>query len=78
MADPLKPLSDLQAAMFDAWLNTTRQAFDLWRHGLELQQNFLAKAAEQHHRFHIEIAEGPSLTDKYGKRCHDIDPERDV
>lgn len=77
MVDPVKNIAEYQTAWVQAWMAGTRHAFEMWRHMLDLQQSFLAQAARQH-RDHVEIASGPSFTDKYGKRAHDIDPERDV
>jgi hypothetical protein len=77
MADPYKDLSELQHAWLQAWANSVQHALECWQHVFDLQQNFVRNAQEQH-RNHIEIACGPSFLDKYGKRAHDIDPERDV
>jgi anti-sigma regulatory factor (Ser/Thr protein kinase) len=77
MANPYKDLSSFQAAWMEAWANSVQHAFQCWRHMFELQQNFL-QHAEKHHRSHIEIASGASFMDRYGRRSHDIDPERDV
>lgn len=76
--DPLKNTADIQRAWLEAWGNGTRHWIEMWRHVIDLQQHFLVSAAQQHHRWHTEISDGPSFTDKYGKRAHDIDPERDV
>ncbi|MBI2242260.1 MAG: hypothetical protein HYU59_15845 [Magnetospirillum gryphiswaldense] len=77
MADPFKAIAELQNAWFKAWLNSTQSMGHLTQHLLEMQQKMLSHAVK-YQRDHIEIATGPSLTDKYGKRAHDIDPERDV
>jgi hypothetical protein len=77
MVDPLKNLSEMQTAWFQAWAAATRHSLEMWRHTVDMQHNFLHHAAK-HTRGHVEIATGASLTDKYGKRSHDIDPERDV
>lgn len=76
MNDPLKNLSSMQMAMVEAWANSTRHMLDAWRHMIELQQRFLRHP--DYHRTHVEIDRGPSFTEKYGRRAHDIDPERDV
>lgn len=76
--DPFKNMTDFQRMWLESWANGTRQMVEIWRHMFDVQQNFLKKAAEQHHRWHTEISDGASFTDKYGKRAHDIDPERDV
>lgn len=77
MVDPLKNLSEMQTAWFQAWATATRHSLEMWRHAIDMQNNLLHHAVK-HSREHIEIATGASLTDKYGKRSHDIDPERDV
>lgn len=77
MVDPLKNISEMQMAWFQAWASATRHGLEMWQHAINLQHNFLHQAAK-HHRDHVEIATGASLTDKYGRRAHDIDPERDV
>ena len=75
--DPIKTMVELQRVWLEAWASGSRQAFDVWRHVFDLQQQLIKNAAEQHRR-NIEISDGASFTDKYGKRAHDIDPERDV
>lgn len=77
MANPYQDLTDLQTAWLAAWANSAQHMMQCWRHVFELQQNFIQNA-QQHHRNHIEIACGPSFLDKYGRRSHDIDPERDL
>lgn len=77
MANPYKNFSELQAAWMGAWLSSMQHMMQCWGHVYDLQQSFL-KHAEAHHRSHVEIARGPSFLDKYGRRSHDIDPERDV
>lgn len=77
MADPFKAIAEFQNAWFKAWLNSTQSVGGMFQHFLEMQQKMFTHAVK-YQRDHIEIATGPSLTDKYGKRAHDIDPERDV
>ncbi|MGE4280736.1 MAG: hypothetical protein AB7G62_14195 [Magnetospirillum sp.] len=77
MADPFKAFAEFQNAWFRAWMNSTQNFAGMAQHYLEMQQKFFSQAVK-YQRDHIEIATGPSLTDKYGKRAHDIDPERDV
>lgn len=79
--DPFKIAAEYQNAWVEAWSSTSKHMFDMWRRMFDLQQQVIEKAAQQaaaHHRSHVEIADGPAFTDKYGKRSHDIDPERDV
>lgn len=75
--NPYKDLNALQSAWMEAWSTSFQHVFQCWRHMFELQQNFL-KHAQEHQRSHIEIASGASFLDRYGRRSHDIDPERDV
>lgn len=75
--NPYKDIGDLQAAWLSAWTVSAQQVFQCWRHMFELQQSVLKQTAE-HQRDHIEIATGASFLDRYGKRSHDIDPEKDV
>lgn len=77
MANSYKDFSTVHAAWLEMWATSAQHMFQCWRHMFELQQNFL-KQAQEHHRSHIEIASGASFLDRYGKRAHDIDPERDV
>ncbi|MCR6632709.1 MAG: hypothetical protein NVV74_23190 [Magnetospirillum sp.] len=75
--NPYRSLTDLQTAWLEAWVTSAQHVFQCWRHMAELQQHFLQQA-QQHHRNHVEIACGASFLDKYGRRAHDIDPERDI
>lgn len=77
MADPFNAFTEFQNAWFRAWANYANSFGHVARHMLDLQQKFLHHAVK-YQRDHVEIATGASLTDKYGKRAHDIDPERDV
>lgn len=77
MSDPYKGLAEFQMAMLVGWTNAFRHTLTYWRHCVDVQRHFLEHATGQH-RSHVEISEGPSFTDKYGRRAHDIDPERDV
>lgn len=79
--DPMKMMAEYQQAWIQAWTNGSKHCFDMWQRMIDLQQQMVEKAMQQaaaHHRTHVEISDGPSFTDKYGKRAHDIDPERDV
>ncbi len=77
MADPFKTYTEFQQAWLKAWLSSAQSVQHVMTHMLEMQQKFLSHAAK-YQRDHVEIATGAALTDKYGKRAHDIDPERDV
>lgn len=77
MANPYKNLNNLQSAWLSAWSVSAQQVFQCWCHLFELQKTFVTHAQE-HQRNHVEIACGASFLDHYGRRAHDIDPERDV
>ncbi len=75
MVDPIKAWATLQMGALEGWAKSVGCVLNYWRHCLDLQGRFLR---EMPRRCQAEIATGPSLTDKYGRRAHDIDPERDV
>jgi hypothetical protein len=75
MTDPFKNVLEMQSAMLEGWLSSCRHAMQCWQRWADMQGHFLHHAS---HRGKLEIAKGPSFTDHYGKRSHDIDPERDV
>jgi hypothetical protein len=77
MTDPFTTLLELQRAMLDGWMNSSKQMMTYWQHMLDLQERLLHQATVAA-RSHIEIDDGPTFTGKYGKRRFDIDPERDV
>lgn len=77
MADPFKAFSEFQTAWFRAWLSAAQSYGAVFGHLLDMQGKMLHHV-QKYQRDHVEIATGPALTDKYGKRVHDIDPERDV
>jgi hypothetical protein len=77
MNDPFKQMLNMQAAMLQGWTKAAQQVLLYWEHMADLQEKLVHTPADKQ-RNHVEIASGPSLTDKYGKRSHDIDPERDV
>lgn len=76
MFDPVRSMTMMQSAMVEGWLAMARHGIDCWCHCLAVQHEFLHHACQQ--RCHSEIPTGPSLTDGYGRRAHDIDPEHDV
>lgn len=75
--NPLDTVAEIQRTWMEAWAMQSRAAFAMWTQIFDMQQNLL-KQASAHHRSQVKIADGPSFTDKYGKRAHDIDPERDL
>ncbi len=78
MSDPMmKDFGQFQTAWMQAWVAASRQGLEMWKHMFDMQHKMLRQVG-QYHRDHVEIATGASFTDKYGKRAHDIDPERDV
>ncbi len=64
-------------AWVEAWTMSVQTMFQFWGRLFDMQRDFMNKA-EEHQRRAVEIAQGPSFLDRYGKRAHDIDPERDV
>ena len=76
MTDPVSAFATLQSAMLEGWFRTAHSMTECWRRSCDAQLFLLNSAGR--HRSQAEIPSGPSLTDKYGRRCHDIDPERDV
>jgi hypothetical protein len=77
MPDSMNPIVALQTMVFWQWASGVRQALALWRGSWRIQQDLLLPQTGERRR-RIEIADGPSLTDRYGRRGRDIDPERDV
>lgn len=77
MNDPFRHIAAFQMTWAETWMGVARQALQVWSNALVEQQKFLNRAVEQH-RTHVEIATGASFLDRYGRRSHDIDPERDV
>jgi hypothetical protein len=77
MTDPIKNMLALQKSMLDGWMASSAQMVQYWQHLFQLQENLFSQASSIV-RSHVEIDDGPSFTGKYGKRHHDIDPERDV
>lgn len=75
MVDPINAWATLQIGAIEGWAKSVGCTLNYWHHCLDLQQRFLRATCQ---RCQVEIATGPALTDKYGRRAHDIDPERDV
>ncbi|MDA8232619.1 MAG: hypothetical protein M0006_14890 [Magnetospirillum sp.] len=76
MIDPITASARMQAAMLESWFAIGQHMLTYWGHCIDIQQRFLHEAT--HHRWHVELPNGASFTDRYGRRAHDIDPERDV
>lgn len=77
MSAPMKSIFDLQLVALQTMTVAMTQAFEFWLRLFEIQMRALG-ATQPDRRTHDEIAHGASLTDHYGRREHDIDPERDV
>ena len=77
MSAPMKSIFDLQLVALQTMTVAMTQAFEFWLRVLDTQMRALG-AAHPDRRTHDEIAHGATLTDHYGRREHDIDPERDV
>ena len=77
MSAPMKSVFDLQLVALQTMTMAVTQAFEFWLRMLDTQMRALGVPTAER-RTHDEIAHGASLTDHYGRREHDIDPERDV
>lgn len=77
MNAPIKSMFDLQQAALQTMTVAFTQVFEFWARMIEMQMGHLG-APTRERRSHDEIAHGAALTDHYGKREHDIDPEHDV
>ncbi|MBK7792817.1 MAG: hypothetical protein IPJ62_10050 [Betaproteobacteria bacterium] len=77
MNAPIKSIFDLQQAALQAMTVAFAQVFEFWARMFEMQMGHPG-APTRERRSHAEIAHGATLTDHYGKREHDIDPEHDV
>ena len=77
MKAPVNSIFELQLAAVETMTAAFGQTIEFWNRLFELQMGHFG-TAPQERRTHAEIAHGASLTDHYGKREHDIDPERDV
>jgi hypothetical protein len=77
MNAPMKSVFDMQFAVLQTMTVALTQVLEFWARAFEMQIGLLGAAAPDR-RTHDEIAHGPTLTDHYGKREHDIDPEHDV
>jgi hypothetical protein len=74
----MKSVFDLQLVALQTMTVAMTQAFEFWLRLLDTQMRALGVAHPEERRTHDEIARGATLTDHYGRREHDIDPERDV
>jgi len=77
MSAPVKSIFELQVVALQTMTVATMQMADFWVRMFATQMQALG-IAQPDRRTHDEIARGASLTDHYGRREHDIDPERDV
>lgn len=77
MSAPMKSIFDLQLVALQTMTVAMKETFEFWRRLLEVQMR-APGAPHPDRRTHDEIAQGATLTDHYGRRGHDIDPERDV
>lgn len=76
MFNPFTAVLSLQTAMFESWVKAMGAGSECWRQWFVLQQNLLKELP--YNRWHTIMPKGASFLDGYGRRCHDIDPERDV
>ena len=68
----MKQLFDVQKEMLNLWVDMWLKVVDV---GMDLHAT-ATKNVNDYVRKAIVIDDSPSLTDKYGKRSHDIDPEK--
>lgn len=77
MTAPTKSFFELQLVALQTMTVAMTEAFEFWRSLLEVQMR-ASGSPHPDRRTHDEIAQGATLTEHYGRREHDIDPERDV
>ena len=77
MNAPMKSDFELQRVAFQTMTTAMTQMAEFWIRMFETQMR-APGMAQPDRRTHDEIAHGASLTDHYGRREHDIDPEHDV
>lgn len=77
MNAPIKSIFDLQLVALQTMFVAMAQAVEFWARMFDAQMGAVG-ALRRDRRTHDEIARGASLTDHYGRREHDIDPERDL
>lgn len=77
MSTPVKSIFELQMVAWQTMTVAMTQVGDFWVRMFATQMQALGMA-QPDRRTHNEIAHGASLTGHYGRREHDIDPERDV
>jgi hypothetical protein len=77
MNAPMKSVFDLQMGALQTMTVAMTQMAEFWVRMFQTQMQALGMA-QPDRRTHDEIAHGATLTDHYGRREHDIDPERDV
>lgn len=68
----MKQLFEIQKDVLTLWVDMWLKVVDV---GMDLHAT-ATKNVNDYVRKAIVIDDSPSLTDKYGKRSHDIDPEK--
>lgn len=76
MFNPFSAAMTVQSAMIEAWMKAAGAGTECWRQWFTMQQNLLKELP--YNRWHTIVPNGASFLDGYGRRTHDIDPERDV
>jgi hypothetical protein len=71
----MKALATLQTGYLEGCCSLVQHQLAYWRHCFDVQARFMQ---EPHKRRQTVVARGPAWTDHYGRRAHDIDPERDL
>jgi hypothetical protein len=77
MHAPHNSIIDLQLAAITMSADAVTRATEFWIRLTEAQMHVLGGPPGER-RNHVEIAQGPTFHDHYGRRLHDIDPEHDV
>ncbi len=68
----MKQLFEVQKEIALLWVDMWLKVVDV---GMDLHAT-ASKNVNEYVRKTVEISQGPSLTDKYGKRKGDVDPEK--
>ena len=83
MTDHWTHLFRLQRTALESMMGFTRMMTDSYLHLLQQQQAVINRAFEPRRAEDVRakpkvVPDGAELTDRYGRRCHDIDVEKDV
>jgi hypothetical protein len=76
MTDPFKAWMAYQQVLLDGWSQAARLTWGMWQRCADAQWRLMSAAVQPPRR--DQCSTEASFTDCYGRRAHDIDPERDV